>query len=345
MRDNQTVHRHRAVATILVVALGIAACSSSEGAHSTSSTRPARPSTTTAPAVAAGVTPTGTRVDSTLVTPDGRTRTYRVYEPSGLPPNRPVPLLVALHGGTGWGTQFERNSGFDSLAQANGFIVVYPDGIGVGANAAALRTWNGGTCCGPAARQSVDDVGFVRLLLDALEQQYPIDARRVYVAGHSNGAILGQRLACELADRIVAIGVQAASLGIEPCHPARPVSALMLHGTADRNIPIDGGAGANSIAGVSFRSPRTSAAILADAMGCPRRPHTSVDRQNADVRTTTWSPCGDGTTIEFTAVQGAPHAWMGHPSANPALQRAVGTPYPDLDASLTIWTFLAAQHR
>ncbi len=339
------MRRHRAVSTILAVTLGVAACSSSEGARSTDSTQPAQPSATTAPPVAAGVTPTGTRVDRTLVTPDGRTRTYRVYVPSGLPPNGAVPLLVALHGGTGWGTQFESNSGFDSLAQANGFIVVYPDGVGVGANSTALRTWNGGTCCGPAARQAVDDVGFVRVLLDTLEQQYAIDPRRVYAAGHSNGAILSQRLACELADRIVAIGVQAGSLGIDACRPSQPVSALMLHGTADRNIPIDGGEGENSIAGVSFRSPRTSAAVLADAMGCPRRPRAAVDRRNPEVRTTTWSPCRDGTTVEFVAVTGAPHAWMGHASPNRALQRAVGTPYPDLDASLAIWTFLAAQRR
>ena len=338
------VLRHRPLLAV-VVAVGLAACSSSGGSRSPSSTRTAPSPTPSTVPVAAGVTPTGDRVDHTLVTPDERTRTYRSYVPSGLLPDVPVPLVVALHGGTGWGTQFETNSGFDSLAEANHFIVVYPDGVGVGANGAQLRTWNGGTCCGAAARQAVDDVGFVGQLIDAMEQHYAIDRHRVYVVGHSNGAILGERLACELSDRIVAIGVQAGSLGIDHCRPTRPVSALMLHGTADQNVPIDGGVGARSIAGVSFRSPRRSAAILAGAMGCPHRPRAAVERSNPDLRTTTWSPCRQATTVEFVAVRGAPHAWMGHPSPSPALQRVVGVPYPGLDASRTIWTFLAQQRR
>ena len=81
---------------------------------------------TTAPAAAtalAGVPATGDVVQRTLVTADGRTRVYRIYVPSSLP-NSPVPLLLAFHGGTGWGAQFEKNSGFDELAEANGFLVV-----------------------------------------------------------------------------------------------------------------------------------------------------------------------------------------------------------------------------
>src|SRR5262249_5428677 len=96
--------------------------------------------------------------EGTLRTPNGPDRTYHLYVPPNVTPGAPVPLLVALHGGTGWGTQFEQNSGFDHLADQHGFIVVYPDGVGIGRNGTALRTWNGGDCCGPAARQQVDDV-------------------------------------------------------------------------------------------------------------------------------------------------------------------------------------------
>ena len=75
------------------------------------------------------VTPTGRTTDESVTTPDGRTRTYHVHVPDTLPPGA-VPLLVALHGGTGSGPQFERTSGFDGIADAQGFIVVYPDGVG-----------------------------------------------------------------------------------------------------------------------------------------------------------------------------------------------------------------------
>ena len=75
-----------------------------------------------------------------------------------LPIDAAVPLLVALHGGIGSGAQFEGTSGFDLLAAAHGFVVVYPDGIPIGGSSvlSSGQVWNGGTCCGRAAREQVD---------------------------------------------------------------------------------------------------------------------------------------------------------------------------------------------
>ena len=87
---------------------------------------------------------------------------------------------------------------------------------------------------GPAARQKVDDVGFIRLLIASLRSQYEIDPARVFASGHSNGGILAYRLACELSDEIVAIGVQSTVLEISPCRPTHPVSVLQIHGSGIR---------------------------------------------------------------------------------------------------------------
>lgn len=280
--------------------------------------------------------------EGVLRTPDGRDRTYHLYVPANLPAGARVPLLVALHGGTGWGTQFEQNSGFDQLADRYGFIVVYPDGVGIGRNAAALRTWNGGGCCGPAVRQQVDDVGFVRLLVEHLLQQHPIDPARVYAAGHSNGGILAYRLACEASDVFAAIGVQSSSLELDRCRPSHPVSAIHIHGTADRNLPITGGKGPAGISGVAFRRPIDGARALAAADGCRAHPTTQRDPANHDVTITRWKPCRDGTEVRFLAVNGASHAWMGHPTS---AARLVGAPYEGLDSSEVIWQFLAAHPR
>ena len=125
-----------------------------------------------------------------LRTPDGKTRTYRLYVPAGLLGAPQVPLLVALHGGLGTSEQFEANSGFDGLAEANRFVVVYPDGVGARPDGTGPQTWNGGYCCGRAARDNIDDVGFIRQLIERLETDLSIDAARVYVSGHSNGAIM-----------------------------------------------------------------------------------------------------------------------------------------------------------
>jgi polyhydroxybutyrate depolymerase len=275
-----------------------------------------------------------------MVTPDGRTRTYRVYVPSVLPIG-PVPLLLAFHGGTGWGAQFEKNSGFDGLAEANGFIVVYPDGIGSGADETTNRTWNGGNCCGAAARNDVDDVAFVGQLLDTLEGEYTVDRARVFAAGHSNGGILSYRLACELSDRIVAVGLQSGTLEIDACAPTTPVSLLHIHGTADSNLPIDGGRGATSIANVDFNSPRLAVRTFAIADGCAAEPTATTDATNPDLAISTWTGCGGGTEVRFVTVAGATHPWMGHTPSNPAAPAA----YQGIDSSYEIVEFLLQHPR
>lgn len=292
----------------------------------------------------AGVPAIGSVTDGTLRTADGRTRRYRLYVPSSLAAGQPAPLLVALHGGLGSSAQFAANSGFDELAEANGFIVVYPDGIGARPDGSGPQTWNGGYCCGPAVRQDVDDVGFIRLLLDTLAADLSIDPARVVAAGHSNGAILAYRLACELSDRIVGIGVQAGSLGVDACTPSQVVSVIHLHGTADTNHPIDGGRG-SGVAGVEFRSARAAVEALAAADGCADEPRSSTDPSNPDLAVATWSGCGSGVEVRYVVVDGATHAWMGHPAASAAAAAYVGEPYADLDASRAIWSFLATHPR
>ncbi len=292
----------------------------------------------------AGVPAIGSVTDGTLRTADGRTRRYRLYVPSSLAAGEAAPLLVALHGGLGSSAQFAANSGFDELAEANGFIVVYPDGIGARPDGSGPQTWNGGYCCGPAVRQDVDDVGFIRQLLDTLAADLSIDPARVVAAGHSNGAILAYRLACELSDRIVGIGVQAGSLGVDACTPSQAVSVIHLHGTADTNHPIDGGKG-SGVAGVEFRPARAAVETLAAADGCTGEPRSSTDPANPDLAVTTWSGCGGGAAVRFVVVDGATHAWMGHPAASAAAAAYVGEPYANLDASRAIWSLLAAHPR
>jgi polyhydroxybutyrate depolymerase len=292
------------------------------------------------------VTPNGRTLTGALRTPDGTRRTYRLYVPSGLPEGTAVPLMIALHGGLGSGRQFEQNSGFDGLAQANGFLVVYPDGTAIGRRA-KHRVWNAGGCCGVAqeSRRDVDDVKFVSLLIDRLKATHHIDRKRVYVAGHSNGAMLAFRVACELSGKVVAIGVQAGTLLSEPCRPPHPVSVLEIHGTADENVPIDGGSGSKGLSGVEFPAPRAALEMLAAANRCPSQPTSSPDGQNRDVSYLVWRPCLRGSAVVWVRVANANHAWMGHPPSSPGAGPLLGMPYMGFDASAAIWSFLSAHPR
>jgi polyhydroxybutyrate depolymerase len=293
----------------------------------------------------AASTPSSRAVTQSITTSDGRTRTFHLYVPRSLPRHEAVPLLVALHGGFGSGVQFETNSGFDQLADAHHFIVVYPDGTPIRSSGALAdaRVWNGGRCCGPAARQQVDDVGFVSQLIDLIARHHDIDTARVYAAGHSNGAIMSYRLACELSDKIVAVGVQSGSLEVDPCQPTRPVSVLHIHGTADRNIPIDGGRG-DGIAGIAFQPPRDATLAFARADGCAASSATTTSPDHADVSIETWKSCRDGAEVQFVSIAGASHAWMGHASTRRG-RALTGAPYMEYDSSAAIWSFLAAHPR
>jgi polyhydroxybutyrate depolymerase len=325
----------KAVAIAVVLLLAAAGCGDDdEDAAPAPTTVAATTTTTAAPAVEPEVEPVGT-VSHGALTVDGRARTYRLYVPSRLPTG-PVPLFVALHGGTGWGDQFARTNHVEGLAESNGFLVVHPDGIKVAGGPGGV--WNGGMCCGPAVRDDVDDVAFVAALLDALEAEHDVDTGRVYAFGHSNGGIMSYRLACELADRIVAIGAVAGTLGVEGCAPSQPVSVLHVHGTDDENLPITGGAGPRSIAGVSFPPPLEGFAALADANGCP----APDDTTDGDITVSLRSPCDAGTSAAFVTIATATHAW---PGGTPIVTPASGPGYEGYDATAEIVTFLLAHPR
>lgn len=166
---------------------------------------------------------------------DGRQREYVLRLPTSA---WPAPLLMVLHGGGGRANQFERYVDLTEAALAAGYAVVYPQGF--------VKHWNDGRLDFKvdAVKENVDDVKFLLALVDRLVKAGQADAKRVYVAGISNGAMMTLRLACEAADRLAGIVTVVGSLGVETaesCSPARPLPILMLNGTADPLVPYEGG--------------------------------------------------------------------------------------------------------
>ena len=132
-----------------------------------------------------------------------RTRTFVVRVPPAAAGRTPLPVLLAFHGGGGNATGFQKYAGLDRVAEREGVIVVYPDGSGAGAGR-RLLTWNAGECCGYAQQARAGDVAIALAILKKLASELPIDRTRVYVTGHSNGAMMAYRVAAETADRIAA---------------------------------------------------------------------------------------------------------------------------------------------
>ena len=267
---------------------------------------------------------------------DGRERSYFVHVPPKYDPAKPTPVVLAFHGGGSNAEQMVRFCGLNEKADNEGFIVVYPRGTG---RLAGMLTWNGGNCCGYAVQNKVDDVAFVRALLDDLAEVANIDPKRVYATGMSNGAIMCYLLASELADRIAAIAPVAGPMGTEHCHPARPVSVMHFHGTDDEYAAFKGGTGSRSLTKTPFYSVEHSVLAWVKANRCSVEPVVTEEPNKVDDGTTvqrkTYRPSQDGAEVVLFVINGGGHTW---PGRTPPVQ-FLGRSTQDISANDLMWKF------
>ena len=236
---------------------------------------------------------------------DSRSRTFVVHVPPSYNPDTPTPVVLMFHGFPGSGSEFENITGMDQNSDHEGFIVVYPDGFGT----VRLRTWNAGTCCGPAMESNIDDVGFVSSLIDYLSTKANVDPKRVYAAGMSNGAMLCHRLGCELSARIAAIGAVSGTIMIDSCSPSQPVPIIMIHGTDDAAVPWNGGEG-SGLPGLVFTSVPRTVEIWKKANRCTgdrQTPYMEMAHMIAEYQ----GDCPDGADVVLCTIEGGTHLWPG----------------------------------
>lgn len=282
-----------------------------------------------------GPTPSGVAVGRSTgtLTAGGLQRTYRVYRPPNL--SEPAPLVLVLHGAAGTGRQAEESYGWDAQADSGRFLAVFPDGV--------RRTWNvDPDCCGAAAAQDVDDVGFLTSLAGSFGPL--VDQARIYATGISNGAMMSYRLACET--KIFAAIAPVSGTMINKCAGPAPLSIIAIHGTADRTIPYDGGPGKRDNQGAGARLPaKIDGPAVPSLMatwrrtdGCPTPTSTT-----AGSVTTSTATCPGNLAVELITIAGAGHQWPGGREA-PIAQQLLGLDPPStaLQATPTIWSFFAA---
>jgi polyhydroxybutyrate depolymerase len=256
--------------------------------------------------------------------------------------------VLNFHGGGGNARAHQEYVRMDALADREHFLVVYPDGSG--RMPGKLLTWNAGTCCGMAAATQVDDVGFVRALLDDLAARQPYDPARVYATGHSNGAMMSYRLAAELSERIAAVAPVAGSMVLARFAPGRPVPILHIHSVDDPRALYAGGLGPPF--------PMTSSRVLhppveerlaewARVNGCKagpepveRREWTSPAGSTHSATLYAWSGCGAETLL--WKLTGAGHVWPG--SVRDTMTRLLGPGTQVIDANGEMWRFFS-RHR
>ena len=270
-----------------------------------------------------------------ILSVDARERSYLLHMPRK--PTRPLmPVVLALHGATSNARLMRNFCGLNEKAEEAGFLAVYPNGTG---NTQTVLTWNAGDCCGYAVQHNVDDVGFVLALLDDLASIVPIDQRRIFVAGMSNGAMMAYRLAAECADRIAAIAAVAGPMAIDDPQPVRPVPVLHIHGTEDEFAPYHGGRGSRSAYGRHYRSVADTIAAWVRVNGCVPTPTTIAEPSAvADGTRIVRSDYVGSAGVTLLTVEGGGHTWPGRPPL-PAL---LGVSTRNLDANDAIWEFFRA---
>jgi len=251
----------------------------------------------------------------------GLERTYHVF----VPPSAGMtaqPLVLNFHGYTSNGEQQAFFSNMNATAEAHDFVVAYPEGQPEGSTE---QSFNGGSvCCGEAAAQNLDDVGFARAIIADLDTKACIDTRRVYSTGMSNGGFMSHRLGCEAADVLAGVAPVAGLLGIpvEQCQPSRAIPVIHFYGTQDQLVP--------------YMLADDVDNLWAERNGCTDQP--AVTFQQGVVTCNTRKACRDGVEVTLCAVEGGGHCWPGQSFC------PFGMSTTDISANEAMWAVFERFH-
>ncbi len=287
----------------------------------------------------------------------GYTRQYKVHVPPSYDPAVPTPLVFCIHGLTQDPLLFcVIGSSMVDKSDEEGFILVMPNGYGA--------SWNGGTCCGAASVEQLDDVALMRAIFEEVAKHLNVDRGRVYATGHSNGGFMSYRLACEASDIFTAVAPSAGGIGTNDlsamdamwdlagagtilgatnafsdfteCSPTQPISVLDLHGTLDGLVPH------------SFQEP--SLALIAERNGCEAVTEPAVDPMSrGDTNCVSHAGCPGGLEVTGCTVEGGGHNWFGSPDCGTAAGELgcaiVGYNSTVLVATDAVWDFFSRHAR
>lgn len=325
-------------ATVLVLALLLAACRASAPGSAPPAKAPT-PSPTPATPVLAGP---GCGLDarsgsSTLkLDMDGMTRTVVVHVPEEYTGETPVALVLNLHGSGGTAAGQEQLSGMDLTANADDFLVAYPQaaipaGQGYDWNVPGVPLYGNH----PVPRGAPNDISFLTDLVGVLGGRFCIDARRVYASGFSGGARMVSSLACESSATFAAVAPVSGLRRPDPCPTTRAVPVISFHGTADPINPYTG-----------HGQPSWTYSVTQAAQdwggqdGC-RMPATS-SRPMPGLTLTRYAGCSDGAAVELFTLTGEGHEWPAGPVMPRSWTDSLGPQSNAINANDAMWAFFAA---
>jgi len=320
---------------VVVMTTVLAACAGKGTVLSSADKKPAQPDAVT-----------GSNQTITLKH-QGRDRQFILHIADSVDRQQPAPVIINLHGGGGNAEGQQRYSRMDRAAEKYHFIVVYPNGTGHFDN--RLLTWNAGTCCGYATKNNVDDVGFIRRIIETLPRYVKVDPRRIYATGLSNGAMMSYRLALELPDKIAAIAPVAGAMHVADFTPQRPVLIMHIHSIDDPRALYRGGVGPPfplTNVRVEHHDVNEVLELWAENNHCQQGPFIykeavveidAASKQRAEKWA--WTACAQRADVVHWKLTGAGHVWPG--GIQDFMPKILGPGTQVIDANEQMWLFFA----
>lgn len=249
----------------------------------------------------------------------GGDRLSQVQIPSDYTTTTRYPLIILLHGFGATGFLQSAYMGLDARVDRQQFILVFPNGT---LNPRGERFWNATpTCCAPSGEAfQIDDVAYIRRLIEEAAATYSIDVDRIGLIGHSNGGAMALRMVCDASDLVTsAVSLAGWTFTDEAsCGPVlNPVSVLTMHGDLDETIFYEG----NEFDGGAYPSASETIRRFAVRAGCNEdnpelAPNLDVDGSIEGQETTVlrYAECVKGLDAELWTLVGSPHIpfpWVG----------------------------------
>jgi len=268
-------------------------------------------------------------------------RQYIVHLPPGYTNNNPTPAVIVLHGGSGNYLNVQGFTQMNPVSNQFGFISVYPQGYAE--SPIGGFTWADGR--GTVADRNIDDVGFIVKLIDSLAVDFSIDKEKVYICGFSNGGFMTQRLACEKPEPFAAIGSLGCSMDtnlIQTCNPTQAVPMAFFSGTADPEVPYNGGPMNNPTVtpivaidtAVQFWVNTNNCQTAEPVVNIPNY----VPEDSSTVELYKYTDCDCDAAFYFYKIINGGHTWPGVPVPQfPQL----GNANEDIHASYLLWEFFS----